>query len=77
MLISYILFYNKSRKELEITGFKFNPYNNPYNPCVANNTTDGFVLTGTIHVDDVKSGHVNPRANDDSIHSLVWKYRYP
>jgi hypothetical protein len=45
-----LLFYRKLRKELEAWGFTINPYD----PCVANKTTDGGKqLTVVWHVDDL------------------------
>ena len=45
-----LLFYRKLRKEFEAWGFTINPYD----PCVANKTTDGGKqLTVVWHVDDL------------------------
>ena len=44
MLILEILFYKKFKKDLEITGLEFNPYN----PCVANNIMHRKKLTATV-----------------------------
>ena len=59
MLKSAMLFFNKIKKDLEGQGFKFNPYD----PCVANKmVNDGKQQTVTIHVDDLKVSHVDPKS---------------
>ncbi len=60
MLISSVLYYNKFRKDIESIGFEVNPYD----ICVANRTIEGKQHTGTWHVDDLKSSHMDPRVND-------------
>ncbi len=50
-----LLFYRKLRRELEDYGFTVNPYD----PCVANKTTEcGSQLTAIWHVDDLMSSCV-------------------
>ena len=61
MLEAALLWYKKFRKELEATGFKFNPYD----PCVANRQEKGSQHTLLFHVDDLKSSHTNSRVNDE------------
>ena len=56
MLQSSLLFYRKLVGELIEYGFKLNPYD----PCVANMEIEGFQLTVTWHVDDLKVSHVYP-----------------
>jgi hypothetical protein len=56
LLRSALLFYRKLKKELEDFGFVINPYN----PCVANRTTeDGNQQTVVWHVDDLMLSHVD------------------
>jgi hypothetical protein len=47
---------------------------NPYDPCVANKTVDGKVLTVCFHVDDVKIPHVSSKVVDDTIDWLRKEY---
>ncbi len=61
MLEAALLWYKKFRKELEATGFKFNPYD----PCVANRQEKGSQHTLLFHVDDLKSSHIDSRVNDE------------
>jgi len=56
MLQSSLLFYRKLVGELIEYGFKLNPYD----PCVANMEIEGFQLTVTWHVDDLKVSHIDP-----------------
>ena len=56
MLQSALLFYRKLTSELIDYGFKLNPYD----PCVANMEINGFQMTVTWHVDDLKVSHVDP-----------------
>ena len=53
MLQSDLFSFIKMRKYLHTYGFKFNPYN----PCVANNITEGKPLTLVLHVDNVTSSN--------------------
>jgi len=48
-MVASLLYYKKFVKSLKRNGFKMNPYD----PCVANKTVDGKVLTVCFHVDDV------------------------
>ena len=61
MLQATLLWYNKSRQELEKEGFEFNPYD----PCVGNQTKNGSQHMIRFHVDDVMSSHINPKVNDN------------
>ena len=73
MLKSAMLFYNKIKKDLEGQGFKFNPYD----PCVANKMVNGKQQTVTIHVDDLKVSHVDPKVNDQFIKWVEKEYGDP
>ena len=53
MLIASLLFYQKSRKDMEAIGFKVNPYD----PCMANKMIHDKTMTITGHVDDMKFSH--------------------
>ena len=70
MLISGVLWYKKFRRDLEGTGFKFNPYD----PCVANRIVKKKQHTIRMHVDDVMSSHINPTVNDEFYDWCVKKY---
>ena len=61
MLKASILYYNKFRRDIEAEGYTINPYD----PCVANKVVNKKQHTLTWHVDDVKSSHVESRANDE------------
>ena len=56
LLQSTLLFYKKLRNDLEGSGFKINPYD----PCVANATINGYQTTVTWHIDDLKVSHKDP-----------------
>ena len=60
MLTASLLWYLKFRKDLEETGFVFNPYD----PCIVNRMKAGGQHTVRFHVDDLLSSHVNPKVND-------------
>ena len=60
MIKSPLLFYRKLRKDLEGRGLVFNPYDG----CVANKTVNGEQLTVTVHVDDLKVSHKDPKVID-------------
>ena len=47
-------------KDITRIGFKLNPYD----PCVANRIVNSKRHKLTWHVDDIKSSHVDPKAND-------------
>ena len=72
LLRSALLFYRKLRKELEDFGFVINPYN----PCVANRTTeDGNQQTVVWHVDDLVLSNVDAYENTKLISYLMSIYR--
>ena len=52
-LQSALLFYLKLKKDLELVGFKLNPYN----PCVANKLIGGKQMTIYWHMDNIKALH--------------------
>jgi len=56
LLQSALLFYNKLRKDLEGYDFKIKPND----PCVANATKNGYQMTVTWHVVDLKVSHKDP-----------------
>jgi hypothetical protein len=61
------------RKDIESIGFKVNPYD----PCIANRILNRTQHTVTWHVDDLKSSHADPKANDHfSEWLLTSKYAY-
>ena len=64
MLVSAMLFYHKLNKALLSYGFELNPYD----PYVGNKMVNGEQLTICWHVDDPKSGHINPKVNDEFLH---------
>ena len=70
MLQASLLWHNKFRGDLEVIGFKFNPYD----LCVANRKKHGAQQTVRFHVDDLMSSHVNPKVNDKFLKWLNWKY---
>ena len=49
MMIAFILYYKKFRKDIKSIGFEVNPYD----ICVANRTVNGNQDTETWHFDDV------------------------
>jgi hypothetical protein len=63
LLKSAMLFYKRLSADLQANGFTLNEYE----PCVANKVVDGKQLTVSWHVDDLKSSHVDPKANDEFI----------
>ena len=60
MLIASILYYKKFHEDIEGIGFHVNPYG----PCVANWKVKGNQHTLMWHVDDLKSSHIDPEANN-------------
>ena len=70
LLHSALLFYNKLVADLKAYGFVVNPYD----PCVANNTTGDLQMTVTWHVDDLKVSHKDQTAIDDFAKWLRGKY---
>ena len=60
MLVSGMLLYCKLTKALPSYSFELKPYN----PCVANKMVNGEQLTVCWHVDNLKSSHINPKANN-------------
>ena len=52
-MIALVLFYKKLVASLKENGFE----QNPYDPCVANKTVSGEVLTICFHVDNCKISH--------------------
>ncbi|KAL7575021.1 hypothetical protein ACA910_010834 [Epithemia clementina (nom. ined.)] len=73
MLVSALLFYKKLKKNLEEIGFEVNPYD----PCIANRMINGKQHTVTLHVDDLKSSHVDPKVNNEFANWLETKYGDP
>ena len=65
-----LLWYNKFRKDLEVEGFKFNPYD----PCVANKIVRDEQFTIRFHVDDLMSSHMDPAVNTEFLKFLNNKY---
>ena len=61
MLVSAMLFYHKLIKALLSYGIELNPYHT----CVANKMVNSEQLTICWHVDDLKSSHIDPKANDE------------
>jgi hypothetical protein len=57
MLVAVLLWYQQFKKDLEKVGYKFNPYD----PCIANRKVNGSTHTVKIHVDDLKSSHIDPK----------------
>ena len=70
MLQAALLWYKKFCKDLEVKGFKFNPYD----PCMVNQTRKGKQHTVLFHVNDLKSSHKDPRVNDKFEKWLQQKY---
>ena len=66
LLQSALLFYRKLRGDIELKGFKINPYD----PCVANKMIKGYQMTLTWHVDDVKISHKLKSEVDNCINWL-------
>jgi hypothetical protein len=60
MLEAALLWCKTFRKDLEDTGFAFNPYN----PCVANKKVQGSQQTVIFHVDNLKSSHKSKLVNN-------------
>lgn len=61
MLVAFLLWHKKLRKELEWFGFEFNPYD----PCVANKTYHGQQQTVRFYVDDLLWSCMEVKANDE------------
>ena len=59
MLVSAMHFYHKLTKALLSYRFELNPYD----PCVVNKKVNGEQLTICLHVDHLKSSHINPKVN--------------
>ena len=53
MMKNVLLFYRKLVSELRVMGFEINPYD----PCVANKTTNGMQMTIRWHVNDLMISH--------------------
>ena len=60
MMVSSILYYRKSHKDIEIIGLEVNPYD----MCVAYPIINGKQDTITWHVADAKSSHEDSKVND-------------
>ena len=65
ILVAALLWYKKFRKDLESTGFVFNPYD----PCVANKMVNGSQQTIRFHMDVVCSSHEDKKVNDEFLKS--------
>ena len=70
MIQAALLWYSKFREDLELKGFKFNPYD----PCVANCMVSGKQHTIIFHLDDLKSSHEDSKVNDKFKKWLQDKY---
>ena len=70
MVVS-LLFYKKFVTSLKKQGFDLNLYD----PCVANKTVDGKVLTVCFHVDDNKISHKSSKVVDATIKWLQEEYK--
>ena len=70
MLDSSLLYYKKTRKDLESIGYEVNPYD----PCVANKIIHGKQHTVCWHMDNLKASHVNSKVNDKFLEWLNMKY---
>ena len=70
MVVS-LLFYKNFVTSLKKQRFELNPYD----PCVANETVDGKVLTVCFHVDDNKISHVSEKVVDATIEWLRAEYK--
>jgi hypothetical protein len=69
-MVASLLFYKKFVTSLKKQGFELNPYD----PCVANKTVDGKVLTVCFHVDDNKISHKSSKVVDATIKWLREEY---
>ena len=65
-----LLWYKKFCRDLESHDFVFNIYV----PCMANKLICGKQMTIRIHVDDVLSSHIDPKANDEFLKWLNDQY---
>ena len=72
MLVSAMLFYCKLTKALLTYGFDLNPYD----PCVANKMVNSEQLTVGWHVDDLKSSHIDPNANNEFLQWIKYIFRH-
>ena len=52
--------HEKLQKDLEEDWFVFNAYN----PCIANELTEGSQMTVRLHIDNLMSSHKKPSVND-------------
>ena len=69
-MVASLLFYKKFVTSLKKNGFTLNPYD----PCVANKTVDGKVLTVCFHVDDCKISHKSTKVVDKTVDWLRKEY---
>ena len=69
-MVASLLYYKKFVKSLKREGFTLNPYD----PCVANKTVGGKVLTVCFHVDDCKISHRSSKVVDETIEWLRKEY---
>ena len=60
-----LLYYQRFVGDIQSIGFEINPYD----PCVANRSVHGKMLTIVWHVDDVKASHMEPKVLD---HFVKW-----
>ena len=70
-MVASLLWYKKFVTSLKKQGFELNPYD----PCVANKTVDGKVLTVCFHVDDNKISHKSSKVVDATIKWLREEYK--
>jgi hypothetical protein len=69
-MVASLLYYKKFCKTLTDAGFTFNPYD----PCVADKTINGFQLTICFHVDDCKISHSSKEVVSEIIEWLRRDY---
>ncbi len=69
-MVASLLFYKKFVTSLKKRGFELNQYD----PCVANKTVDGKVLTVCFHVDDNKISHKSSKVVNATIKWLREEY---
>jgi hypothetical protein len=69
-MVALLLYYKKFVVSLKREGFKLNEYD----PCVANKTVKGKVLTVCFHVDDCKISHKATKVVDETIKWLRAEY---
>ena len=71
MILSSMLYYKNFHKDLELIGYKVNPYE----PCVANKIIKSSQHTVAWFVDDLKTSHKLKEVNDEFLEWLEATYR--